>query len=356
MYKFVILGLTFSLSSIYADTFKPYIESDIFLQSQPIDLVGTTDQWKQGSYTGGKYQYGNILLESGVEKNNLKIAGFYRREYQASFNPDTADYYYGSQHNQLDSNRQYNIDLKLTSYAAKGLKVEKQLKFNQNIDWSVGASIFQASNLQQGSLVGKTVTNDSGKDQTYNAHLNYYYDQDQLLDRPSVNSPSGLGYSLNTKLNWQPNQKIMAAMQVNDLASQIYWKNVPYTNADLSSADGNKIIGDDGFVKIKPAVSGFEGYKTSFKQTVKPKINAVVKFSNNQDQAIFLKAKHLPNNNFYGIGAEIPRGTGKLSTTLWTEKVVQVEYVGKKTSVGVGLDHLNPNKINAIWLTLGWHK
>lgn len=114
-------------------------------------------------------------------------------------------------------------------------------------------------------------------------------------------------------------------MQVNDLASQIYWKNVPYTNADLSSADGNKIIGDDGFVKIKPAVSGFEGYKTSFKQTVKPKINAVVKFSNNQDQAIFLKAKHLPNNNFYGyFGAEIPRGTGKLSTTLGLKRLCKL--------------------------------
>ena len=355
MYKSIIFFSILAIPVAYAESFKPYIESDIFLQSQPIDLKGAKNQWKQGDYQGGDYQYGNILLESGLEKNNLRLGGFYRQEYQADFNRDTSDYYYGSQHNQLESNRNYQIDLKLNTYQAKGLHLQKKFKNNDKLQWSLGGSIFQAGGLQSGSLNGTTLTDNTGKDQTYNAHIDYYYDQDQLLDRLNVNSPKGLGYTLDTKVLWQPTEKISASLQVQELLGKISWKNVPFTNANLSSEDGNKVIGDDGFIKIKPAVSGMEGYKAHYTQLLKPKINAAVTFKNNQGQGIALKTKIIPNNTFVGISAEIPKKSGKLSATFWSENIVQVEYVGKKTSLGVGLDNLNPKKANGMWLTFGWH-
>jgi hypothetical protein len=355
MYKYIILCFTFIASVVYADSFKPYVESDVFLQSQPIDLNGAKNQWKQGNYTSGKYQYGNVLLESGIEKNNLKLGVFYKQEYQADFNRDTSDYYYGSQHNQLESNRNYQIDLQLNTYKAKGLRLQKTFKNNDKFQWSIGGSILKTSGLQSGFLTGTTLTNSSGKNQTYKAHVDYYYDQDQLLDRPHVNSPNGVGYALDTKVLWQPTARISASVQVQDLIGKVRWKNVPFTNANLSSEDGNKVIGDDGFIKIKPAVSGVEGYKTAYIQSLKPKINAALTFRNTHGQGIALKTKVVPNNTFVGIGAEIPKKSGKLSATFWSENIVQVEYVGKKNSLGVGLDNLNPKKANGMWLTFGWH-
>lgn len=329
---------------------KPYFQTEAFLMSSPISLEGVDSQWRKGSYRGGDYQYGSLWSEAGVKKGNLSISGIYRQEYQLKFSPDTADYYYGVQHHKLDPNRTYQVNLEISDYKAKGLRAAKTFQPVGNLSFSLGGSVLQASGLQAGQLTGSSVSSADGKDHNYSASVNYQYDQDHLFDRPNVQAPQGLGYALDANLHWQATPKLEVDLAARDLLGEIQWSNVPFTDAQLTS--NVKTVGADGFTKIKASLSGKNGYKDTFKQVLKPKLDAKVKYQiDNQGRVAMLAIKHVPYQTLVGVGGEMPVAHGLLNTVVWPEsKLITLEYSHKHAAIAIGLDNVTVASSHAFWL------
>lgn len=357
VFLLLIIGCTICLYSgiSVSGEVKPYFHSDMFLQSEPISIDGALHEWRKGKYRGGESQYGSVWLETGVKKGDTALSALHRQEYQATFSPDAADYYYGTQHHQLDPNRSYRLELETHSFKAQGVRVQQTFQPSKKLTLSVGGSILQASSLQDGRLSGQAITDASGKDQTYEASVRYQYDQDRLLDRPDVIAPKGIGYALDASLQWQATDKLAVGIAARDIVGEINWDDTPYTDAKLTST--TKTVGDDGFIKIQPGVQGKEAYLDSFRQTLRPKLDASAKYRIGETgETALLALKHVPEQTLWGVGGETPALKGTIAATLWPEgKLLQVGYTRKHVELSVGLDNINPADANTVWLELGIH-
>lgn len=342
----------------WADKVQPFLHTETLLHSEPITIEGALNEWQKGQYRGGKNQYGSVSVKAGVKKGDTSIAALYRQEYQASFSPDAADYYYGTQQHQLDANRQYQLTLKTGQFQARGLHLQQVFRPLDKLNVMLAGSLLQADHLQHGTLTGSATTTATGKDYDYNTNLTYQYDQDHLLDRPGVNTPSGVGYAVDVGVNWQPLPRWQVDVQAKDLLGEIHWDKAPYTEAQLTS--DTKTTDSQGFTLIKPKVTGMEGYRDSFRQTLSPKLDGTVKYqmaSATGDKAALLAVKRIPNETWWGVGGEMPdRQGGRWRATVWPEQdLLQVVYQRKHLSLSLGTNNPNLPKANTVWLGVEWH-
>ena len=286
-------------------------------------------------------------MESGVKKGDTSIGLLYRQEYRTEFTKDTADYYYDSQQHQLEPNRKYQLNLETHSFNAKGMRLQQKFTPVENLEINLGGSVLQSYALQDGKLIGNSTANANGKDQNYTGNIEYYYDQDRLFDRPDVNAPRGKGYSVDANVNWEISDHWEADVIIRDLLGELYWDKAPYTNAKIDS--DVKVVGADGYTKVKSKLAGKEGYKNDFRQKLQPKVDAVLKYNSN-NSATFLAIKHIPEKTLWGIGKELPMMKGTVTASFWPEdKLLKVGYARKHLNLFVGSDNINPVKANTVW-------
>lgn len=349
----ILVGSLLLVTNASAGGRDYFFASETFLQSEPITVKGALNDWREGDYRGGEKQFASVWLETGVKQGDRAVSGLYRQEFQARFSPDTADYYYGTQHHQLDPERTYQLGLETFGFKAQGLRVQQAFHPADQLKLVVGGSLFHASSLQSGTLQGQAVTNGNGKDHDYQADIDYTYDQDRLLDRPDVDAPHGIGYALDANLHWKPGDRLEADLVLRDLLGEISWNNVPYTHATLTS--DIKTVDSDGFTKIKAGLNGNEGYRDSLRKTLQPKADASIQYHlEGGKKTALLALKHVPGQTLWGMGGGMPALRGHLNTTVWPDaKMLVIEYEHKGIHVTAGIDNLNPVDANTVWLGLG---
>lgn len=326
-----------------------YLQGDVMLHSEPITIRGALDSWRTGHYRGGDNQYGEQWLEAGIHRGRFSASIIQRQEHQTHFNRDTADYYYGTQQHQLDPNRHYGLELESRAFDAVGLHVKRDFQA-PHLAWQVGVSVLQASHLQNGKLTGQAIVTDDGKDQQYQTHLQYYYYQDRVLDRPDTIAPQGIGYALDAGMQWQASPQIQMSVKARDILGELYWRNVPYTDANLTSAV--KTLDSNGYVLIKPALSGTESYRHQLRTRLSPKLDANLRYqSAAKGQATVLAIKHIPEQTWWGLGREWPVHQGYFHTTFWPEtRLLSFNYRQPRWSIGMAMDNPNPLQASTVWL------
>ena len=332
---------------------KPIIQSEAFLQSEPVTLQGAQREWKNVDYQSSEHQYGSLRVESGIKINNTSLSWVNRQEQQNHFNTDTSDYYYNSQNNQLNSDRVYHLMFETLSFKTEGLNIKQTFQPSSKLKLTIGSSFLEASDLQMGSIKGSVRTRSSGKRQNYNVKIDYYYDDDKLLDRPNVIAPSGEGQAWNAGLAYQPTQNIDIAIAAMDLAGKITWHNVPHTKAKLKSKI--KVTNDNGFTNILSHIYGRESYQDSLVQPLQAKVDMQARYRLNQShQSVLLLAKHVPKQTFWGIGGEMPALKGTINASIWNNQgMLKVGYTHKHANVSLGMDNWNPAHSHAVWLEMG---
>ena len=155
-----VISSVFVLTQVvYAEEFKPYLQSQTVLQVGPATLNSQLIADRPS-----EVMYGSTQSEMGVEKGNIRIGGLYRQEYQLIPNADTADYFYATEKShKLTPGRTYQISLEKTVFEAKGLHVTRSFQPTNQLNVAVGASALQAFGLQKGTLSGKAVASKKGK-------------------------------------------------------------------------------------------------------------------------------------------------------------------------------------------------
>jgi hypothetical protein len=354
---YVLISTLMAVGSVDAQELKPFARMDAFLLSDPVSFGGIQNDWRGSDYKGGENQYAATWSEVGVRRGSVSVSGLYREEYANQFSKDTADYYYGDKNRQLVPNRIYQIDLATSHFQAKGLRLAKIVEPSDKLTLEVGVSALQAFGLQAGHINGQVTAAASGKDQVYNARINYFYDEDKLNNlspRQGVIPPSGLGYAVDASLHWHITNTVDVTASARDLMGEIQWNNAPFTDAEVQPV---KITtGSDGYIDYDGGLKGSEGYKSQYTQHLKPKLDAQVRYRLNQAAAASLSLKHIPEKTIWGIGGEIPLSNGTLTATAWSDsKLLTLGYSHKHIDLSVGMDNPKLAAARVFWLGVGVH-
>lgn len=340
----------------FADGIESFVRFDTLLISEPVTLSSIDDEWRDGNYQPGEFQFGDMWAEMGVKKGQWVFSSIYRQRQHYDFSSDTADFYNALENTRdLDAGRTYHIDLQAKRFEAAGMRTAYHFQPREHWSLRIGASAFKAKKLLDGGLKG-TVTANSNKDYDYNVNVDYTYDEDVLFDRPNVDTPTGYGYALDLQAHWRVSEQIQIEMDVKDVFGEIRWKNVPRTQA-LATSDV-KTVDADGFVKVKANLSGKEDYLSRFKQTLEPYGDVSVRLASktNKNRALSVEGKFFDDQFYAGIGGETHWRSMMLKAAYYPElEVVTTQLRGKQLALEVGADQLNLGKARAIWLGLAWN-
>lgn len=352
---FILIGypiMGYTQSQQLTSTLKPFITFDTFLHSDSSSLDALDNHW-QNSYTaGGKNQTASLWFEVGIKKNQWSFSRLYREEHELEYHFDTADLYNDLENERtLETGRQYRIDLNAKRFRAKGLRIAYQAQPFNTLQLTVGGSLFYSSKLLDGSLTGFATAN-STNDYDYNVNIDYYYDEDVLLDRSGTSAPKGIGVAIDINATWDINQQTQLSASIKDLAGLIRWKNAPFTQAQLTS--DIKTVSSDGFIEVNPALSGIEGTDKHFTQPLNAYGTLDLRYTlNHSNKTLLVKSRHYHNFSHLGLGGEIALGKHHIGLAFWPQThVIETMYQTKNYAVTFGIDDIDFSKTQTLWFSI----
>lgn len=337
---------------LFAEPIKPYFKTDSFFLSEPVAIRAARKQWDGQYHQNGEKQIGSLQVESGVKRGDWSAGILYRQEYQVHFDSDTADLYYAIENNaDLTTDRVYQIALESYAFRGLGARLSKHFKPTKNIDLVIGGSLFSASHMQEGSILGSALAN-TDDEYEFEFDVDYNYSEDILFERKNDDKPDGIGLSLDLDFNWQPNENFQLNANIRDLAGAIFWRNVTYTKATANS--DTVTVDDNGFTKVNPVLSGTEGYYSSYTQRLRPSADLKVDYQlNNSNYIASLKTKHYEDLNLFAVGGSRAVANGKLALHYWPQiQTLEANYQGKRAGLSLGLDKLDLSEARTFWLSV----
>lgn len=243
---------------------QPALRVETFAHSEPLSIANSIFNDYEGNYSGGTRQMATNWIESGLRWREFGLSYLLRYDYDIRFSKDTARLF-GLAKNKKDLPVGENIDIYVEAHAfhAQGLRAEfRRDFFTEKIRIAMGLSLLKANYMLDGHLkaTGKII---GEKDYDYSATVEYQYTEDIIFDR-QVSPATGSGYSLDFGVTWQITSKTRTIIKIIDFPGQIAWKKLPFTRAAASS--DQKEYDENGYVQIKPAMEGREGFYQKYKQ------------------------------------------------------------------------------------------
>jgi len=325
-----------------------YVRAEAMAYSEPVAIEPALGDW-DGRYSGGDRQWAHIWAEAGVRNERWSAGVLYRREVDLRFSEDTAELYHRIQNGlDLPPGRRYELALSGYHFELSGARITRHFTLHPQLALTLGAALFKADGLQHARLQG-TATALSEREYSYEGHVDYAYDNDLLFDRSS-DAPSGYGASLDFALRWHQPGALLVNLTVIDALGVIRWRDVPVTEADVQSEQTG--IGEDGFVEVKPVLSGRESYRHRFDQKLKTRgqlsASAAVTGAFWADAELMCR----PHACLYGVGASA-HGVRLL---YWP----QFDGIGLKIQRGrvvidLTADAIELSKANAMFIAIGYN-
>lgn len=307
--------------------------------SESIAFTEFVGDWKPETFVGGTQASAHTWSEVGMRSGNWGFSISRRDHASAQFSRDTAELYMLIKNKRLlDPSKIYAIDLnynRATYLAMSGLYFQTRNK----LDYKIGVNFFIGQELTSGRASGEIQPN-SDRDYDFgNLFLNYHYSKDELFNR-RVKKPRGFGLGLDGSISWYSDQELEITVEIENIFGMIQWFNSPFTDARIDT--DNKEIDADGFVKVKPALSGRFG-KNSYSQ----RLPLIVRFYSDKKVYRFIRQinrSFYTNTGFFlntGFGFRIPLGQINLLYELqtqalrieWQHKYFQLEYFADDPSI-----------------------
>jgi hypothetical protein len=247
-----------------------FLKTDILLANDPFSLESIFNHLKKDFHpkNGKNIAYANERIDTGCITNYGYFGYVYREEIFIKSNRDFIEFFYLT-HNKknLPINKTYTGKFNIKAYKMNGIIYSK--KFQKSINsyffsGGIGLEALYATDMQNGYIKGKAYTI-SQKNYNFEAFSNYNYTHNYLY-KLNVNKSSAYGYTSHIFFNFKHN-KINLKFLANDLFSNLYWKNLPYSKVYLNS--NNKVYDKNGYAIYNPTVHGKEGYKNYNQRLIK---------------------------------------------------------------------------------------
>lgn len=339
-------------TSASANEYQPYTTLQSISYSKPIAIASMLGEWNP-PFKGGDKALTYNKAEIGVIGNGWQLGIFKRYDYSLEFSRQTAELYYLTEnHLPLEAGKEYPLRIEARHQLSRGLRLGFQRKLVPALKVGLAASYLQGQAFIDGNLKGSAqVTTE--KDYDFQFDTEYAYSRDVLFGR-HANAPRGSGYSLDIKLDWQPNARFAGQLAIVDLMAKIYWQDAPYTIATASSA--TKTYDENGYVRYKPAISGFESNK-NFVQTLPRKIFLSTQYHWTRDTDLLAEAQDLDIQRFLSIGAGWRQSQNSRLQGLYniTAKALTLRYLRGRLRLEVGADHWDADRARYFVFQLGYN-
>ncbi len=218
--------------------------------------------------------------DAGIIYHGWRLAGFYRGELFLEANRDTVEILRMINLKQeLPVGRTFDIDLRARGFSAKGIELSRGFRiegsgFGNGVTVGFAARYMRGEKIQEGTIKGNAISIAS-KTYDFDLQLDYVYDKNFLYKRRDTVPGTGDGYSFDIGMKYDFNDNLSAELLFRDIMGRIYWKDVPYTTADATSA--TKYFDKDGYMAFRPTIRGYEAYK-DFTQKIPLKTDLIVTY------------------------------------------------------------------------------
>ena len=223
-----------------------------------------SDDWEDGPYTPARRNNADVWwqAELGFVYHQWRMAGVHRGELFIETNRDTIEaLHHIKVKEKLEPGRVFDVDLEANGFSAYGLEVSKGVKLDGLLAGLRGGMTvrYLYGEMVQDAAIKGTLTPTSAKEYDFDLALSYDYDRNVLYQRKNDPPGRGDGFSIDAGLSYSWKDKLFASLLVRDILGAIYWRDVPYTTAEATSAV--KTLDESGFQKFSPTIKGYEGYR-----------------------------------------------------------------------------------------------
>lgn len=203
----------------------------------------------------GKTHFAIGRMENGVRYNNAAVALVHRYEAFVSTSKAASELIWRNEADQsIPSGRQWPLSLRVNQVSMYGLALSYGVDLIPALRLSVSLQLLRAREMYDGEISGFIETYPD--DYQGRLHLDYFYTRDVVWDRPTARR-YGEGGALDIQLDWTVHQRHAVRLVVQDAVNGIYWKDMYYTTANLTS---DRISYDEnGKLNVRAAMSGYEG-------------------------------------------------------------------------------------------------
>ena len=218
--------------------------------------------------------------DTGIIYRGWRLAGFYRGELFIEASKDSVEILrIINLKEKLPVGRTFDIDMMSEGFSAKGVELSRGFHIKglgSGSDLAVGFTVryMKGEKIQEGTIKGNATPTDP-KAYDFDLQLDYIYDENFVYDRRDTVSGTGDGYSFDAGMQYNFNDSLSAEILFRDILGRIYWKGVPYTTADATSA--TKYFDENGYMAFRPTIRGYEAYK-DFTQKIPLKTDIMVTY------------------------------------------------------------------------------
>ncbi|MCG8311957.1 MAG: hypothetical protein MI976_01970 [Pseudomonadales bacterium] len=342
---FILLNCKFAFSAEYP---LPYFQFDSFTHSDTVPIKSAIDDWKGDEFRRGQRQWSYNWLEVGVRYKQFSLGRIVRTDYDLRFSKDLSELYWRTSNKQdFTPNETQAIYLRVNSFKGRGARFAFR-HYHEQFHYQIGASVFNAYEFYSGTITGTAQTT-SEKDYDFDLTLDYHYTEDRLFDR-IVNEPDGRGYALDTSIAYRGKQHI-ASLTIQDIAARIKWTDAPYTtgvaNSDRNTTD------NDGFLVIRPTLSGFEGISPSFQQKLKSRKHFSYEYQFLAQWQLGLESRHQYGHSLQALSIH-RLGTIDLKLNYWPRaSITELTWTKSIFRIKLATDTRTLKNAESFWLSVG---
>ena len=347
-----LLVLLIALLPSHANAAQAYLLFDSQVHSETIPIKDAINDGKGNRFKRGERQWAWSWLELGLQHQHWGISLLTRYDFDLRFSKDTAELYWLSTNKiGLPTDHQYQIALTANAINASGLRIMTSRALGKAVHYKVGLSLLKAHYLLDGNSTGLASIN-SESDYDLDLAVNYHYSEDSLFDRKAA-QPQGKGFAIDASFDYQITPTAAVSVQVRDLLAGIYWNQSPYTlgraNTDRKEYDEN------GYVKIKPTLSGFEGTDKQYRQRLKARWHARFNHRYKSSLGSVLQYRYQYGRNLFGFGAAFYKGESEFSLSYWPlHRALEVSGQHHKLRLSLTADQLSSSELRSLWLNTAY--
>lgn len=304
----------------------------------------------EGDFQNGTAAFSFNQAEVSYQQGSIGFSIFVRNDYVSDFTADTAMLMYQGENNlPLTNNTNYSLQLSMNHLRAEGFGVSYTFKHSDTLMITPRLNLLHATDLIDGSLRGSISTSSDGK-YSGNAALDYHYGEDTLLGR-EVSKPSDYGYSFDFDINWQLNEQLNLSLSVKDLLGYIHWDKAPVTIATVTSV--NEALSDDGFLNVKPALKGVEGF-SKYKQKIPTRYHFIADYEYTKNLYYSAEVFVVEDLVFPRLSLRWETGSYTLTSTIDIKTKAAGLSIGNDTcKASVLTDDISMDKAHMLGLSFG---
>jgi len=301
------------------------------------------DDWQQSPEN--KASDGFTQNEMGLRSywGDFSFGVSQRYDYFVLSNSDTAQTFYLDRSDlALNSQKKYNIDLKLLHQRSNGLRIGYKFEF-ENFSSEIRLGYWQLSATRESNLQG-TLASDLQGNVSAIAQLEEYYSDNNFLHRRNTDDwdTDGSGLTLDIYFAWQPTRKISIFADFKDLYSDFSLNDSGYSKGKIDTE--GTFINSVGGIAYLPV---YRGISTAQKHQFKlpEQVNLLSLYQYSEQMSYLARYKRQGEQNFYYIGLELAHENSSTRLSFDIENTApEIQYTSDWFSFVFSIDQLDVDR------------